>query len=136
MNELPKEIIRFDVARVEFGKRKMCQCNKPHYEIDYQNRLVYCGDCGAIVDPFEAITQIARHYQRIERITSDMLEQRRQIDNYKPRRVVIKKLEQYYIHGENAGLEPTCPHCGASFNLKDLLSVCWVQAQKEATENA
>ncbi len=60
MSELPEKIVRFDAVRIEYGKRKMCQCYSPHYEIDYQNKLVYCLDCGAIVDPLEALMRIAR----------------------------------------------------------------------------
>ena len=61
MEGLPKEIIRFDTLRVEYGMAKHCQCKTASYEIDYQNRLVYCQSCGAIVDPFEALLNIAKY---------------------------------------------------------------------------
>lgn len=48
MADLPEKVVRFDVVRIEHGKKKMCQCSAAHYEVDYQNRLVYCHDCGVV----------------------------------------------------------------------------------------
>ncbi|SBV94147.1 conserved hypothetical protein [uncultured Eubacteriales bacterium] len=129
MDKLPDHIVRFDVVRVEYGKKKMCQCLNPHYEIDYQNRLVYCNDCGAVVDPLEALSEIARHYERIEAQTKELLEQRRLIANYHPRRVVLKELEKQYIRAEHNKLDPTCPHCHRPFPLAELLNVSWCNSE-------
>lgn len=125
MDKLPEKIIRFDMVKVEYGLQKMCQCSTPHYEVDYQNRLVYCADCRAIIDPFNALVNIARNRERMDDHTEQMLEQRRQIGNYHPRRVVIKKLEKKYISSGKYGLEPSCPHCGKVFSLEKLLEVPW-----------
>lgn len=126
MNELPEKIVRFDTIRVEYGKAKMCQCREPHYEIDYQNSLVYCIDCGAIIDPLEALMNIARNASRLEEYTERLLEQRRQIESYHPRRIVLKAIETQYIRAERNGLEPTCPRCGQPFSLEELQRVPWV----------
>lgn len=126
MTELPKNIVRFDAIRVEYGKSKMCNCIEPHYEIDYQNRLVYCIDCGAIVDPLEALVHIAKDTQRWEKYLEELLTARRQIANYHPRHVVLKELEKLYISSRRYELEPTCPHCQCVFCLEDLLHVGWV----------
>lgn len=125
MDKLPEKIIRFDVVKMEYGRSKMCQCPTPHYKVDYQNRLVYCADCGAIIAPFNALVSIARNRQRMDDHTEQMLEQRRQIENYHPRRVVLKKLEKKYISAEKYGLEPSCPHCGKVFQLENLLQTNW-----------
>lgn len=84
MSDLPKKIVRFDAVKIEYGKRKMCQCYSPHYEIDFQNKLVYCLDCGAIVDPLEALMRIAKDTKRWDDYTQELLEQRRQIMSYQP----------------------------------------------------
>lgn len=55
---------RIDVLRIEYGRRKLCQCSESHYEIDCANRLVYCTNCGAIVDPFDALIRLAQQYGR------------------------------------------------------------------------
>lgn len=129
MSELPEKIVRFDAVRIEYGKRKMCQCYNPHYEIDFQNKLVQCLDCGAIVDPLEALMRIAKDTKRWDDYTQEMLEQRRQIMSYQPRRVVIKNLEKRYVRDDRRNLEPTCPVCGQAFELEDLLKTDWVNRE-------
>lgn len=77
------------------------------------------------IDPFNALLYIAKNHQRIDEYTEQMLEQRRQIENYRPHRVVIKNLEKLYISSEKQALAPSCPHCGKIFLLEDLLKVRW-----------
>ncbi|MEA5136453.1 MAG: hypothetical protein VB035_10005 [Candidatus Fimivivens sp.] len=119
--ELPAKVSNIDILRVEYGRRKTCQCLDPHYEIDYQNRLVYCTDCGAIVEPFEVLHNIAKYYSRMNEQVENLLEQRRKIASYKPHLVVIKELESHYRSGK---MVPRCPHCGEPFDLKDLNHWC------------
>lgn len=107
--------------RIEYGKRKLCECHNPHYEIDYRNRLVTCEDCGAVIEPFEALYEIAKHYERLENQVQSLLEQRQEIANYKPHMVVIKDLEKKY-RGDNYSMVPVCPKCGEAFDLKELVS--------------
>ncbi len=129
LGDLPQKIVRYDTLRIEYGKSKMCDCHDPHYEIDYQNRLVYCQDCGAVVDPLEALIRIARDTERWSEYTEQLLEHRRQIADYHPRRVVLKKIEHQYIGADRNGLEPTCPHCRLPFQLEELLNVSWVNPE-------
>lgn len=124
---IPEKIIRFDTVRVEYGYKKLCSCKDPHYEIDYQNRLVRCNDCGAIVDPLEALMQIAKDTKKWSEYIETLNEQRKQILGYHPRRIVIKELEKRYIRADKAELEPTCPHCGESFDLSELVNGRWVR---------
>lgn len=125
---LPEKIVRYDTLRVEYGKSKMCKCIDPHYEIDAQNRLVYCMDCGAIVDPLEALIRIANDTERWSKYIEELRDQRAQIDSYGPRRVVIKELERRY--NRKHGLEPTCPVCGEAFHLEKLLDVAWTRMEE------
>lgn len=119
MDNLPDKVKRIDVLRVEYGKRKLCECPSPCYEVDYQNRLVYCVDCGAIVDPFEALMKLARNYERIGEQVEALLEQRREIVSYKPHLVVIKDLEKHYRE-QCFSMVPCCPRCGEPFDLPEL----------------
>lgn len=122
MSELPQKVLKFDIARVNYGRRKICQCLNPHYEIDVQNRLVVCKDCGAIIDPFDALVDLAKHYERIERWNQAALDQRREIENYKPRLLVIRELEKRY-RGQK--MIPRCLHCGEPFDLKEIANGSW-----------
>lgn len=126
MSELPQKIVPFDMLRVEYGTRKLCQCYEPSYVIDYDNRLVRCSKCNAVVEPFVALHTLAKQYARIERVMEEQLEQRRQIASYHPRRVILKELEKRFVRCDRDNLEPTCPRCGRAFELKELLGVPWV----------
>lgn len=121
MNSLPDNVKRIDILRVEYGKRKLCECPNFHYEIDYTNRIVTCADCGAVVEPFEALYEIAKNYERLGKQVSSLLEQRKKIANYKPHLAIIKNLERMYS-GNNYSMVPVCPRCGEAFELQELTS--------------
>lgn len=117
METLPEKIVRFDALRVEYGRAKVCQCKSASYEIDYQNRLVYCQDCGAIVDPFEALLNIAKYYDRYEDYLEYLLEEQKKLEDWNPRLRTIKNLAERYHSGKMA---PVCPRCGEAFDLKEI----------------
>ncbi len=119
-----KNVVRLDVVRVERGVMKPCRCLDPHYELDLETRLVYCKDCGAVVDPFDALRNLARSYDRINRTMDRLREEAKALEEYKPRLRVIKEIERKYS-GTSSSLVPSCPHCGEYFDLKDLLNVSW-----------
>lgn len=116
--------VRLDVLKIAFGKRKLCQCFEPSYEVDTQNRLVWCRDCSAIVDPFEALKQIAWQHERINRAHERMMDERESVVGYEPRLKVMKELSKRYT-GKNSPMVPRCPHCGDAFEIHDLLSTSW-----------
>jgi hypothetical protein len=121
-DKLPEKVKRLDFLRVERGMKKLCNCLDPRFEIDYSNRLIYC-KCGALVDPFDALYEVARHYERMAEYTEYMLRTRQEIDNYKPHLVVIKELEKHY---RGSKLWPTCPICKGAFDLKELINTGWI----------
>ena len=123
-DKLPEKIGKIEQLRVVRGTKKTCTCKKPLYEIDINNHLVYCKECGAIVEPFTALTECAMYYERIEESVSNLLKQRNEIKNYKPRLVVIKQIEKLY-NGYKEEMCPSCPTCGEVFELSDLTKVTW-----------
>lgn len=117
--------VRFDVVRINRDREKLCRCKEPHYEIDMRNRLVRCVDCGAIVDPYEALYYFAAHYERLDRYLDNWRAEQEELAKYVPRRKIIKWLEEKYNLRTNVML-PTCPECGVPFRLDDLRDVHWV----------
>lgn len=119
--KLPEKVIRIDIVKVDYGRKKLCQCKEPHYTIDYVNKIVWCDDCGAIVDPLDALHYLATHYERLVQQTENLLKQRQEIANYKPHLVVIKELERYYRKNKFS-MVPCCPRCGEPFDLSEIHS--------------
>lgn len=61
-----KDIVRFDLVKINRGREKLCQCTAPCFEVDEENRIVSCKICGAILDPFEALIKLAERPERLE----------------------------------------------------------------------
>lgn len=120
--ELPDKVVRIDILRVNWNCEKICQCHNPHYVLDVAKRAVYCDDCKATIDPFEALVRLASSYSRASDQVERLLEQRRQIEKYRPHLVVIKRLEEMY---RGRRMVPTCPECHQPFDLSDLLGAVW-----------
>lgn len=137
------KVIRFDLARIEHGKAKLCQCEMPHFEIDSENRLVMCSDCGAVMDPFEVLLIISRKWSSFEdyqkkalaKIDAFSQEANRQF-NRRMRNGWFKDMEREYLNND---MLPVCPHCGQPFDPIDSVTKinrnCCGEAWKVKTDN-
>jgi transcription initiation factor TFIIIB Brf1 subunit/transcription initiation factor TFIIB len=125
-DKLPDKIVNIGVLRINHNSRKICTCDNRTFTIDTKNRIVTCNQCGAIIDPFEVLIDITEHWERMEERTQRLLEQRREIENYKPWLIVIRDLERQY---KGKQYLPVCPHCDKAFYLEEL--VRWVNREIE-----
>lgn len=117
--EHDKDIIRFDLCRLEKNKEKLCKCKIPHYEVDSVNRLVSCEDCGALIDPFDALVNICKHqdsYKEYQKEAIEKVKLYRELADKEWRRrlknACFKDMEKNYING----MHPICPVCGELFD--------------------
>lgn len=114
-----KEIVPFDVIKINRGKTKICRCKLPHYEIDTENRLVMCMDCGAIVEAFEALTNIAERMEEIENIETEMKET---VIHYKTEAQKMIKNRVFRTMEDNyrKSMFPICPKCNEPINPTEI----------------
>lgn len=124
--ELPENIVSIEALRINRNIDKRCNCTKRSFVVDSRNKAVHCSGCGAWVDPYDAMYELARHYERLENETRELLEQRRKIARYKPHMVVFRKLEKQY-RGRKMLL--ACPHCSRGFFFEELS--LWTNAEME-----
>jgi len=122
MDSLPDKIVNIEVLKINRNMRKFCTCENPQYDVDSTNRAVWCRVCGAWVDPYDAIEHIAKNIERLNEDVQNLLEQRRQIENYKPHLILFKKLEAEYRRSKD--MFPICPTCAKPFDLAKISS--WV----------
>lgn len=115
--KLPEKVIGLDLIRISRGLGKICKCDKRKFVIDTDNRRVNCSSCGAIVDPFEAMLEMAGRHEDYNRQVEHLLEQKKQIADYKPWLKVIKNLESQY---RGRKMIPVCPRCSEPFYLEEL----------------
>jgi hypothetical protein len=120
MERLPDNVIDFTVLKIKYDKQKICQCKNPTYDIDFENRLVTCSQCGAYTDPYDALVCLAMKPEQFRLETERLLEQRRQIVNYKPHMIVFRELENRYRKRKHGRMLPRCPQCGEPFFFEDI----------------
>lgn len=101
---------------VEYNRRKICRCEKKHYLLDFQNRLVYCKTCGAIIDPFDALMNMAKNAERIEKSIGFWKhlakEEEKSYNRFRGVNDITKK--------HRMGLVPVCPHCKEPVEPEDI----------------
>lgn len=113
------KILYFTLFKVEKGREKICKCNPPHYEIDTVNRIVTCKDCGATLDPFDALLTLVDYmgryseYQKMAlkkvKVYAELADEewKRRIKNQ-----IFKDMDANY----RKDLYPVCPECGKIFD--------------------
>ena len=113
------KILSFTLFKVEKGREKICNCNPPHYEIDTTNRIVICKDCGATIDPFEALISICGYNDKMKEYQEKAIERARTYaewaDKEHRRRMKNKAFKDMDVQYQN-GLYPYCPKCGKMFD--------------------
>lgn len=117
------KLVQLNVLRVKHNFRKNCECENRHLIIDVDNHIVECGECGAYLDPFEALVGLASDHQLLNDQSKALMEQQKQLRAYKPRLKVIKRLEQQY---RGHKMLPCCPKCSEPFYLEEINS--WMNA--------
>lgn len=97
----------FYPLKVDYDRRKVCECNPRTFILDYKNKLVYCSKCGAIIDPFEALMDMARNAEHIQRDIIAYAElaskERKSYMRFRGVNNISKNFRD--------GLFPVCPHC-------------------------
>jgi len=116
-DKLPDNVVQITALRINHDKDKRCTCRKRRFEVDTHNREILCVECGAVVDPYEAMIDLAYKVNNLNEETKNLLEQRKQLLNWKPYLLAVKKLEKIYRSGD---MLPCCPHCGRGVEAKDL----------------
>lgn len=115
--ELPNNIIGLDQIRISRGLGKICKCENRKFVIDTDNRRVTCASCGSIIDPYDALYDLAYQDEQRNNAVERLLEQRKAISQYKPWLVVIKRLEEKY---RGHKMIPNCPRCNEPFYLEQI----------------
>lgn len=124
--ELPDKVYYIETIRINRNMDKRCKCTDRTFVVDPHNRSVYCGKCGAWIEPYEAIEEIATYYERLNDEVERLLEQRRQIMNYKPWLLIFRQLEKAY---RSKKMLPCCPNCNQAFYFEEIK--CWTNRKME-----
>lgn len=115
------EIIKIQ-SLIQSKKARACQCTKRRLEVDPENRIVICLECGQYIDPITALCMMsdrmseqAKELNRLNSLKKDLLDWINKNRHFR----VIKYIEEQYKGGNHL---PSCPHCKKYFDLSDLVS--------------
>ena len=128
------KIISFSLLQTVKGREKICQCNPPHYEIDPVNRTVTCKDCGAIIDPINALITICEHTDKLAEYQREALQKARtyaELADKEFRRRIKNKACKDMDKNYCMGLLPVCPKCGETFDPTDIMNYSRPEKRKE-----
>jgi hypothetical protein len=134
MNDSPDKIVSFETLKIKRNMRKICNCENPQYDVDITNRAVWCRECGAWIDPFEAILDIANHAEKLEQDIAHLEDKQKEayekiqklngeieiLAKKRARLNIFKKLESEY----RSNMLPHCPKCGQVFHFEEITG--WV----------
>ena len=102
-------------ARIE----KKCTCKQKTILIDYGSRLLKCSECGALLDPFDVVTEL-------------LFSEKRYWEQIKYLREEVETLEKWMLNNRmgqtlreiasniRSKKVPLCPHCKEPFELEQI----------------
>ena len=139
---VPSKIFDIELLKIKRNMRKICSCKNPQYDVDVNNRAVWCRVCDAWIDPFEAILYIADHNeklkQNIDYLCEKQAEAYEKIQNLnneigllakkRARLNVFKGLESSYRND----MLPHCPECNKIFHFEKITG--WTNRKYVVTE--
>lgn len=118
LEKLPDKIVELDQIRINRSLDKICTCKKRKFVMDTTNRRVICSSCGVQIDPHEAMLELAFNGERLKDQVNRLLEQQKQLANYKPWLVAVRRIEKKY---RGKKMLPNCPRCDEPFYLEELV---------------
>lgn len=105
------------------SRKKRCSCKQRRFIIDTTNREILCSVCGCVIDPFEAILEVAENNEIYDNYLLNQYNCAQKLEVwFKNNRIPIeikKLVEDYRFYTKNGSL-PECPHCGQNFKFSDI----------------
>ncbi|WP_174615253.1 hypothetical protein [Virgibacillus ihumii] len=118
-SNIPKkaDVVQITDLRIDQNAGKVCTCHKPKRIINTKSRQIYCEQCGARLDAFDVLINLARQMKDDNHAVHRLREQAEQLKNYKPWLKTIRNLEKEYRGKKRL---PNCPRCSEPFYLEEL----------------
>ena len=115
-DDLPTNVVAITALRARRHSGNGCQCPNPKLVVDVDAKEVTCERCGQRIDAFEALVRLCDHGEDLERQTKALLEQRRQLAQWKPHLLAAREVDRAL---RERSMVPTCPHCYEALFAED-----------------
>lgn len=120
-DDLPEKVSDIDIIRIMRATGKRCLCPQPKYVLLSDTRTVYCRQCGAQMDAFEALRKLAQNWDIVRSQVNRLLEERKALLEWQPHRVAMKEINDSFTHKATQNMIPVCPHCHHGVELTELV---------------
>jgi len=115
------------------SRRPTSTCKHRPLVYDQKERRIWCKDCEANVDPFDAFLLIVENFDRaaadIERKTDELSK----AQEHNVIRVAAKKMDEHF---RRKGMVPACPHCRQGIFPEDVSKMVSVNREWEQVRRA
>lgn len=106
---------------IEERRKKRCSCKDRKFILDPINREVICKKCGQVVDPLDALLEIASKWELKERYLDAMCKTEERLAKW-----IVSHKEPLalkpFIEKYRQDLRPYCPHCNKMIDLYKIRS--------------
>lgn len=120
-----KELNRY-LVRKHLGK--ICTCQKRVILIDTNNRRCECSECGAILDPFDILSEITSRDHLRYNYLKYLKQEQEELEKWKLNNRMGFALRQI-ASNIRRGLIPCCPHCNEPFDIEKLPEQTWMSKE-------
>ena len=117
-------ILSFHLMKIEKGRKKICTCKPPHYELDVRNRVVNCLDCGATLDAFDALLSVSEHMDEYRNYQEQALKRSKlysELADKEFKRYLKNKAFKEMNSKYQNGMYPHCPKCREAFDPANIV---------------
>ncbi|WP_053958403.1 hypothetical protein [Sulfobacillus thermosulfidooxidans] len=127
---LPPRVADIDLIRILKAEGTRCTCVTPRLLLKEDTRTVYCRNCGAQMDAYDALKKLALHWDEVNRQQQRLLEERQALLNWQPWRLAARELVDTMTKKGTQNLIPVCPHCGEGIEYQDLIGARYVDRNR------
>lgn len=120
-----KELNRYLVSK-HLGK--ICTCEERVVLIDTKNRRCECSECGAILDPFDILSEITLKDHMRYNYLKYLKQEQEELEKWKLNNRMGFALREI-ASNIRKGLIPSCPHCKEPFDIEKLSEQVWMSKE-------
>lgn len=115
MTDKTGKVLNVFPAIIQRNSRRVCTCENPVYLLDEKNHLVQCQECGAYLDPWTVLMDLAERWEAIEALERKSRE-RAEVWNEQTRKAMRFRGVANITREYQREMFPVCPLCEQPFD--------------------
>ena len=115
------KVVQIEDLRVARGltRRPLSSCKHKKLVYDDKERRVWCSDCEAEVEPFDAFTQLVGVFSSAKSKIDRRMQELAEAEKFAMRSRAAKRMDEYW---RSQTMAPLCPHCNGAILPEDVVN--------------